>query len=589
MPKDATFLEYTEDIVRNFINTAVFIDEEAYFPGEEEEEHQPERKELLAPQYGLGSTGHFDMFTPVAHGSDVVEQAEDTAEDVRNTDNIISHVLNAKNVMDVFAKNGIICSILKPEDPNEITSDLLNSAKKADVIILDWDLFTKDGSLAKKIINNIISTDCNQAKRLRLILIYTAESVPDVFENLTNKEFVTAHPSLKTDDGEFIVTIDYCKIVIYTKAWSNSSGLTHSVTIEDLPNTIVKEFAQMSAGLLSNVAIQSVATIRNNTHQLLANLKDTYDPAFITHRVLLEIPDASQDFSEEIIISEISSLLESNQVSDIANGDAIQKWIEYKNILESESYPISIFDNINNTPVDAVISREGVISVIDRGLPKAVRAGLSAQKTTSEGSETLKIGEESYGFISTLLCQNDPDKAELVNKKFSSLTTVKRFYKDSNHQPFLTLGTIIKEKTEHGKGKFWLCITPRCDCERIPSDGKEFSFLKLQPRNEGKSVDIIVEVKENEFSKFEISYRSHESKLICFNGEEKSKRAVVEKEDDVYILKAYPKKASVTKYEWIGELKRDYAQRIANRYASKISRIGLDEYEWLRRLSRHTD
>ena len=57
MPKDATFLEYTEDIVRNFINTAVFIDEEAYFPGEEEEEHQPERKELLAPQYGLGSTG----------------------------------------------------------------------------------------------------------------------------------------------------------------------------------------------------------------------------------------------------------------------------------------------------------------------------------------------------------------------------------------------------------------------------------------------------------------------------------------------------------------------------------------------------
>lgn len=589
MPEEITFLEYTEGIARNFINTAVFIDEEAYFPSEEEE-HRPERKKLNSPQFGYGSTGHFDLFTPVVSRNDSVEQVEDTTESILDVDDVRSHALNAKTVMDAFAKNGIICSILKPKTCDEITTDYLHSAKKADIVILDWDLFTKDGSLSKEIINNIISTDCNQLKRLRLILIYSAENVPYIFEQITTDEkFVAAHPNLEADDEKFVVTINHCRIVIYTKSWSHLSDLTHSVTIEELPNIIVKEFAQMSAGLLSNVAVHSVATIRNNTHQLLANLKDIYDPAFITHRLLLEIPDASQDFSEEIIISEISSLLESNRVADIANGDAVQKWIKYKKILEPEQYPISILNGKNNTPVEAVISRDVVINIIDSGLPRAVRTGLSAQISTPDGLEALKISEESYGFISTLLCHNDPKKAEHINKKFSSLTTIKRFYKDGNHQPFLTLGTMIKEKTAQGNGKFWLCITPRCDCERVSSDGKEFSFLKLQPRDEGKSADIIVEVKENEFLMFEISYRNHESQLIRFKGEQKSKRVTPKKEGDIYVFKAHTKNGNSVTYEWIGELKRDYVQRIANTYASKISRVGLDEYEWLRRLSRHTD
>jgi hypothetical protein len=37
------------------------------------------------------------------------------------------------------------------------------------------------------------------------------------------------------------------------------------------------------------------------------------------------------------------------------------------------------------------------------------------------------------------------------------------------------------------------------------------------------------------------------------------------------------------KFIWILDLKEAHAQRIANLYAARLSRVGLDESEWLRR------
>ena len=39
------------------------------------------------------------------------------------------------------------------------------------------------------------------------------------------------------------------------------------------------------------------------------------------------------------------------------------------------------------------------------------------------------------------------------------------------------------------------------------------------------------------------------------------------------------------KYEWVLELKDMHAQRVINSYCSILSRVGLDESEWLRLLS----
>ena len=41
-----------------------------------------------------------------------------------------------------------------------------------------------------------------------------------------------------------------------------------------------------------------------------------------------------------------------------------------------------------------------------------------------------------------------------------------------------------------------------------------------------------------------------------------------------------------TKYTWRGELKAEYAQRLAQDLASNLSRLAVDESEWLRRMIR---
>ena len=572
---ERAFLEYTEGIVRNFISTAVFIDEEAYFPETNVNKHTEYVKKLKRPLTGIGTTGQIDLFTPLEQDSTPEETADPppASEDIELD---VEHDLDAQKVMNTFSKRGIICSVLKPDRAEETTGDLLNSAKKADVVILDWDLYSDNGERAKKIITAILSGDNSQLKRLRLILIYTAEQVATVFDSLKNEEFVRSKAEANVDEERCSIAVDHCKIVIYTKNGTHFDAEESSVSIEGLPEVIIKEYAKISAGLLSNVAVQSVSAIRNNTHQLIANLKDTYDAAFVSHRALLPIPEAAGDFTTDIILSEIGSLLESEKVEEIANGDAIKLWLDYKKLLEHKEFKIEIIDDAKKTPVCGVISREGVISLIESGWPKKANTG---PDITVDGIP-WKLNNASYNFMPTLLCQNDQKLADDTNKRFSILTTVKRFYADKKHTPYLTLGTIIQKHNRGGEDTFLLlCIQPRCDCERVEW-ARDFSFLKLKKSN-GEKTEIILESEKSEFLKFYVSYKSYETKLIKFKGREPTKRVFAGIQNGNF----YFDSADNNRYEWLGELKRDYAQRIANRYASHISRVGLDEYEWLRRSS----
>ena len=44
-----------------------------------------------------------------------------------------------------------------------------------------------------------------------------------------------------------------------------------------------------------------------------------------------------------------------------------------------------------------------------------------------------------------------------------------------------------------------------------------------------------------------------------------------------------------TRFEWLGELKAQFAQRIAHRFASGLSRVAVDNTEWLRRKENLSD
>jgi hypothetical protein len=57
------------------------------------------------------------------------------------------------------------------------------------------------------------------------------------------------------------------------------------------------------------------------------------------------------------------------------------------------------------------------------------------------------------------------------------------------------------------------------------------------------------------------------------------------KSNNYFFLQFYKNKKIDENFKWILDLKDAHAQRIANTYAAKLSRVGLDESEWLRRWS----
>ena len=67
--------------------------------------------------------------------------------------------------------------------------------------------------------------------------------------------------------------------------------------------------------------------------------------------------------------------------------------------------------------------------------------------------------------------------------------------------------------------------------------------------------------------------------MIDFRSDSQAKAVVANEEADKY----YFTDVCDQKYEWIGELKSEFAQGVANEFASELSRVALNKSEWLRR------
>jgi hypothetical protein len=148
-----------------------------------------------------------------------------------------------------------------------------------------------------------------------------------------------------------------------------------------------------------------------------------------------------------------------------------------------------------------------------------------------------------------------------------------------------TLEEAAKTLEEAAKYRYdyWLCLQPRCDCVRI-RDKRDFVFIPLKKLNtmgNNAIFHIIVEDEDSEFSKLKLINQNYETVKLEFtsNGSPEEIIKAFEKEGNFY----FKTSDSTLKFRWIAELKDDQAQRIANNFAAQISRVGLDESEWLRR------
>ena len=474
---------------------------------------------------------------------------------------------DTSSISKIFAKADKICAIYAPESVSDITCyDKI--LRKADVVILDWrlDIRCNDddidseadaeydeprGEFTLKLISNLVS----QKGMLKLIIIYTGETnLFDITDNIYSK--IEKY-------GEFCkteCTIQSANVKILVRAKSQNSDNQFAyvpelkdkiVDIEQLPTLILDEFTNMTNGLLSNFALAAISAIRNNTSRILSVFSPKLDPAYLGHKINLPDSNDAKKFIIQLFGDAITELLENENID---TRKWVENWIHYR--IENKTLSIA--------GKDLSINKEILCKIVDS---EALDLNTKIYECTKKN-----IGKKASKFASHLF-QYGGINIDESNIEFAKLTHHKNVFLPKKNKPLLTLGTIIRCIANNN---YYICIQQRCDSVRINGD-RRFLFLPLDPDEEHYSIII------NKNLKFKINPKAYAIKTIKFK--------VADNEQAIYATKNPEGKYIFTsiypdKYEWVIDLKEMHAQRILNNYCAELSRVGLNESEWLRLMSK---
>lgn len=450
------------------------------------------------------------------------------------------HSLDAGSVIDSFSALGVICGVIRP------TGSALEAMRKADIVVLDWLLRDGDPQYTLKLLEDLLAGESDR-NSLRLVSIYTGEAQLEkvctgVVEKLTEASLKPVQ-----DNAGTTISYQHGRVVLYAKSDVNLANAFQgrSVAESDLPEKLVEDFASMTRGLLPRIALNSLTAVREGEHKVLAQFSTRLDPAFLAHKACLPNPGDAERQIVNHIAEELRGLMD-NAVAETSSKDidAVKCWIKDK-------VEIFTFDDKNFTA-------EQTITLANKGLQKA-------------GLKDRYFKFLSAGFSGS-------GNAIELDKELAWIMSFRTVYSAS--QPLLWLGSVVTEFSNEVE-RHLICMRPRCDCVRLQEE-TTFFFLSLVESRKRKE-QIIVRLND-EFELLGIELDS--ASWVCRQfSPSTGKDAVIaeQKESDG----PFEFTDSCDKlYRWRGELKAEYAQRIAQRFAESLSRVAIDESEWLRRMAK---
>lgn len=269
------------------------------------------------------------------------------------------------------------------------------------------------------------------------------------------------------------------------------------------------------------------------------------------HKINLPDSNDAKKFIIQLFGDAITELLENENID---TRKWVENWIHYR--IENKTLSIA--------GKDLSINKEILCKIVDS---EALDLNTKIYECTKKN-----IGKKASKFASHLFQYGDINIDE-SNIEFAKLTHHKNVFLPKKNKPLLTLGTIIRCIANNN---YYICIQQRCDSVRINGD-RRFLFLPLDPDEEHYSIII------NKNLKFKINPKAYAIKTIKFK--------VADNEQAIYATKNPEGKYIFTsiypdKYEWVIDLKEMHAQRILNNYCAELSRVGLNESEWLRLMSK---
>ena len=565
------FQELRMDAVQRFVQTMIVVDdrEEAIDSSEPTKTNQPDRE------------------------SRAIGRKNNNTPHKRKLDS--AHGLRSKEIIDHSLELGVICSVIRPEqqeyNKTEFLGKIVNASKVADIVCLDWEIHDDGGDTASKIIRDILTEDDKSNGRIRLIAIYTGSTsntqiISKIYQTIP--EVVREKQGLQINDKNDLEIIGDAGIKIVCLFKKHGIQLSeplnrHQLEESQLPKRLQKEFADLSKGLLSNVALATIASIREVTHRILARFPGELDGPWLHHRVMIPNSQDSEEYAVNVVLSEIKGAIDihnvgeiyagknavANRVKEIANGSDLRLY--YKNNEGSEE--------------SREVNPDKVIKCIDDGNFKALSTSIFGDKSDHNKCQR--------NFTSLFSCTDLQDTSVRMHR-FASLTGVRNHpgkTPSSEWVPILGLGTIIRRKNstdQENKKEYFLCLQASCDSVRIEKS-RNFIFVKLKKVEDtvatlsnppehvvpeyddsiGKDVHVGMSIPSKE------SYRA--LKIIKFSSSPQTKvvKATIQSDCKLYTFTD----SENIEYVWVADLKRRRALGVAQNLAKEMGRLGFDEFE----------
>ncbi len=522
--------EHCRQIVRRFLLTAVVVDDELSAPAD-----PPVHGELTAPD----------------------QRASRRAPTQAGPQHHPSWPLKVDPITWSFARQGMVCGVIAPQEGQNDVEALANAVARADVVILDWRLSRTSGANALPLLERILRAD--QPGRLRLIAFYTGE--PDqqdirrrIADSLDGLD--APHGTVRTTDDRNPIDFGACRIVVYGKPGSSADGLNTVVNEEELADRLIADVAEMAQGLLPSLVLTALAAVRDNVYRVLERFGPDLDPAFLAHRACLPQPPDSEQHMVEQIASELHGIMDDAVRKERPAGiKAIDHWLA---------------DRFADGQVVFAPERQaGIPEVLDMltdGLEKETPECLRAKK-----------GKKKWDLISHGLAGGTGDVGEL-DRRLASTMSFRQVLEDTSRQ--LSMGTVVRRIGNDDTTL--LCVTPRCDSVRLT---EESSFLFL-PLSEPKSstLQVVVPVGADQHRRMTISANPSEWLMEDFTPDPVQQCVLADRDGPEWGFTFQD--VGGGKYRWVGELKPEFAQSIAQTIAKRMSRLPLNKSEWLRRSER---
>lgn len=568
MPTTA-FLNSSKRIAQDFLNSVVAVDDNLFF------------ERTSADALDNSDDGFDDA---IEDDSGLGQMANSVSSPEQSLSIPGNHPLDYQELSLSFSEFGINCCAFRPdiERFGSITAaaeQIMKSAKRADITILDWSMDHKygfpAGTLAKNSIERILQDDRELNGRLRLIIIYTGEPILQEIAQEVHDSILSIDNAALIQDRTICFQkrdLEFCRITVIDK----------KDNADELRDEAISLFTDLTAGLLSNATLSAIGELRDKTHHILHTFNKQLDPAYLAHVIgLLSSPQVREksyeiafDYATDLISEEIKSNLQiSGHIKENLCLDRLHDWVEYTNSGQQADYYEIGIGNAQPTGVGSArikdllnyVSEAQLVTTLSSS-PQIVRGSTSTKILEAFSKQKIHLKLKGNGYLShEALSAVECKRRDLMSLRAGTpLPTVKQ-------------GTIVKKDDT-----YYICMQPLCDSVRI-EHCTNFIFLRISVVEGGKNFTHVLKDSQGDFIKFNIKPGSKDVYIFNLKPDTATNTVKAINENDVYKIKYKIDDTHEDSLIWFGELKANVAQAIANKLAEQISRVGLDTNEWLRR------